>query len=86
MKTYQRIVFCQGLDAIGPLRVLDENGPDSAVEYLAQWDSSDACEYYDEPASGESDSVVETDDGYRLSWNWELGYIGLEKVVEGEQP
>jgi hypothetical protein len=55
---------------------------EAAVEYLAQWDMGDGGDIHDEPASGNSDDVYETDDGYRLSYNTGLGYIGLERLVE----
>jgi len=78
-RVYQRIVFFQNSeDSDEPLRILDERGEDAAIEYLAQWDCGDAGEEFDEPASGDSDDVYESDDGYRLSWNTRLGYIGLE--------
>jgi hypothetical protein len=80
MRTYTRIVFMQGEDADEPLRILDEQGEGAAVEYLAQWDYGDAGEEFDEPSSGEDDDVYETDDGFRLSYNTRIGYIGLERI------
>lgn len=77
--TYERVVFMQGDDADEPLRIIDESGEDAAIEYLAQWDMEPG-EMTDEPASGTDDDVHETDDGFRLSYNTRLGYIGLEKV------
>ena len=41
MATYQSIVFAQGDDATEPLHLLDENGTDCAVGYLAEWDQGD---------------------------------------------
>lgn len=78
--TYQRIVFMQGEEADEPLRILDEQGEEAAIEFLAQWDMEPG-EEFSEPASGDSDDVYETDDGFRLSYNTRLGYIGLERVV-----
>jgi hypothetical protein len=77
--TYQRIVFLQGEEADEPLAILDRDGEEAALDYLAQWDYGDAGEEFDEPASGTSDYVFESDH-YRLSWNVRLGYIGLEGV------
>lgn len=78
---YQRIVFMQGEEADEPLAILDNDGTEAAVEFLAQWDMEPG-EEFNEPASGDSDDVYETDDGLRLSWNTRLGYIGLERVIE----
>ena len=77
---YQRIVFMQGDEATEPLDILNRDGVDAAIEYLAQWDMEPG-ESFDEPASGESDDVHETDDGYRMSWNQRYGYIGLERIL-----
>lgn len=78
---WNRIVFAQGEDANEPLSILDAKGEEAAIEYLAQWDNGDKGEEFDEPAAGESDDVYETDDGFRLSYNTHLGYIGLERRV-----
>ena len=78
--TYQRIVFVQGDDAIRPLSILDLDGEEAAVDYLAEWDT-EPSEEFDAPASGDSDDVYETDDGFRLSYCERLGYIGLERVI-----
>ena len=72
---YRQVIFCQGDAAHEPLRILDEEGPDAAIDFLAQW----------EP--GESSASSQHGDGdwtYRqgpwlLSWNLRLGYIGLER-------
>ena len=77
---YQRIVFMQGDDATEPLAILDEAGEIAAIEFLSQWDMEPG-EVFDEPASGTSDYVHETDDGLRLSYNPHHGYIGLERIV-----
>jgi len=79
-KRYQRIVFMQGEEADEPLQILADKGRVAAVDYLAQWDM-ERGEEFDEPASGSDDDIYTTRDGYRLSWNRGLGYIGLEKVI-----
>ena len=78
---YERIVFCQGDDATEPLDILNAYGEEAAIEYLAEWDMEPG-EVFEESASGDSDAVYETDDGFRLSYNQGLGYIGLERIVE----
>lgn len=79
-RTYTRIVFMQGEEADEALDILREDGEDAAIDYLAEWDYGDAGEDFDEPSSGTDDDVHETDDGYRLSYNTRLGYIGLERI------
>lgn len=79
---YDRIVFLEGNRASAALDELAAHGEESAIDYLSQYDNSDGGDIHDEPASGLSDSVYESDDGYRLSYNTGLGYIGLERVIE----
>jgi len=76
----QRIVFMQGDDADEPLAMLDTEGIESVLDYLAQWDMDDNGELTDEPSAGTSDDTYEVD-GYILTWNNQLGYIGLERRV-----
>ncbi len=78
MMAIERIVFVQGDEADEPLSVLDTNGTEAAIEYLAQWHYPGEHELTQEPAAGSSDDVFETDDGFILTWNIRLGYIGLE--------
>jgi len=77
---WERIVFMQGEEASDVLGMLDTEGIDSVLDYLAQWDNGDGGDIHAEPASGSSDDVYE-EDGYRLTWNNGLGYIGLEREV-----
>jgi hypothetical protein len=74
---YQRIVFVQGDEAVEPLAILDREGPAAAIELLSQWDDGLPGQVSGEPSSGDMDDVAELN-GYRLSWNSRLGYIGLE--------
>ena len=78
---YERIVFMQGEDAEAAMEELDQHGEEAAIEYLAQWDMGDGGDIHDEPASGSSDNVYESEDGYRLSYNTHLPYIGLERII-----
>jgi hypothetical protein len=78
--TYQRIVFLQGEEADEALAILDQHGEQAAVDYLSQWDYGEAGEEFSEPASGDDDDVYETDNGYRMSYNTRIGYIGLEAI------
>lgn len=78
MMAIERIVFVQGDEADEPLSVLDTDGTEAAIEYLAQWHNPGEHELAQEPAAGSSDDVFETDHGFILTWNVRLGYIGLE--------
>lgn len=93
--TYERIIFMQGDDANEPLDILysRENGHSfpyylgatdesikAAFAYLGQWDNGDPGEESDTPSAGTADDTW-TQDGYILSANLGLGYIGLERVV-----
>lgn len=81
MARYQRIVFLQGEEADEALAILDNDGTEAAIDYLAQWDYGDAGETFDEPANGSDDDVFE-DEHYRMSWNSRIGYIGLEGIEQ----
>lgn len=80
---YHEIVFMQGEDATEPLRLLDDEGADEAIKYLAQWDYGGENEHSPktERPWGDADRVYHTPapDGqtYFLTWNTGLGYIGL---------
>lgn len=73
---YRSIVFAQGDDAVEPLRIL-EDGPDAAIEYLAQWESEPRA-FSEKSFAGSRDSVYRKGN-LVLSWNTRLGYIGLER-------
>lgn len=81
---YAQIVFMQNSqDADEPLRILDEQGVQAAIDYLAQWDNGDRDEVRDRPSAGSRDNTKRVGE-YLLTWNWGLGYIGLERIIEGE--
>ncbi len=80
MTAYERVVFMQGEDAEEALSILEEQGRDAAIDYLAEWHNCGSHEEEDAPAAGEDDYTYETEDGYLLSYNLRLGYIGLEHI------
>lgn len=77
-KRYERVVFMQDDEADEVLRVLDEQGEEAAIEHLSQWHYPGEHDGDDELAAGSSDDVYTSDDGYVLTWNTRLGYVGLE--------
>ncbi len=80
---YEHVVFAQGDDAIEPLEILDDQGPEAAIDYLAQWHmnaNEREAEISDSTGAGSSDRTYAgtgNNKGYILTWNSGLGYIGL---------
>lgn len=79
--SYEQIVFLQGSEANEPLAILDEHGPEAAVEHLAQYD--EGKHPVSEDLSGAADQRFDSKErpGYLLSYNLELNYIGLAKKI-----
>lgn len=75
---YEQVYFAQGSDAHLPLEILGNEGPDRAIEYLKQWHYPGEHEVREESSAGNADFHHETPDGYLLSANNALEYIGLE--------
>lgn len=69
---------CQGITAYGATAPSIE----AVIDYLAQWDQGDTAyhDLTDEPRAGSGDRTARVD-GYVLSWNLGLGYVGLEAEV-----
>lgn len=79
MSRYERVVFFQiGDEADEILNIIDDDGPEAAIEYAAQWHYPGEHETAAEMGHGSADNVFHSDDGYILSWNTGLGYAGLE--------
>ena len=74
---YENVVFLQGDEAFQPLEILDSKGKDAALEYLKQWHYPGEHEGMQELGHGTGDKVYEKD-GYIMSWNPYIGYIGLQ--------
>ena len=74
---YEDVVFLQGDEAFEPLERLDREGPDAALEYLKQWHNPGQHMGNQELGHGSADSTYEKD-GYIMSWNPALEYIGLQ--------
>lgn len=78
---YENVAFAQGDDAVEPLEILNNNGPEAALEYMKQWHYPGEHDGNKELGHGTEDETFEKD-GYILSWNSRLGYIGLEYDTE----
>jgi len=74
---YEDVVFLQGDEADEALEILDNQGEDAAMDYLAQWHSPGHHMGSSDLSHGSSDYTYEKD-GYIMSWNTSLGYIGLQ--------
>lgn len=74
---YEDVVFMQGEEADEALEILDNKGEDEALRYLKQWHYPGEHMGSDSLGHGGSDRTYE-DDGYIMSWNTSLNYIGLQ--------
>ena len=74
---YESVVFCQGDDPTEPLDILDDQGHEAVIDYLKQWHDPGRHDTHTQPCYGQEDRTYEHE-GYVLSWNHRLGYIGLE--------
>ena len=85
MKKYMEIVFIQNEEAETPLKILEEQGEDAAMNYLRQWDyGDDDGEFYDRNPGGSGDSAYRKGN-YVMTYNTSLGYIGLCKIIDEEE-
>ncbi len=73
---YEQVIFLQDHEADHALNILKQDGEDEAIEYLMQWHQPGNHETSEETGFGLSDKTYEKD-GYIMSWNPTIGYIGL---------
>ena len=78
---YEQVVYLDGQEADHALNILMQDGKDEAMEYLKQWHNPGQGMGSDEIGSGSQDKTYEKD-GYIMSWNSSLGYIGLVHDTE----
>lgn len=82
MPKFAQIVFIQDEEATEVGDLLNDQGIEAVVEYLAQWDMGES-EIRDESSAGTGWMEREHRSGpYILSWNPYIGYFGLQRVVE----
>ena len=79
----ENIIFCQTDDETTQeaFRLLDES-EEAAIEFLKQWHYPGEHETTEKPGAGTRDYTYEDAEGYILTWNRGLGYIGLEYRME----
>jgi hypothetical protein len=75
-KIYADIIFLQDSEAYEALDILDQCGEEEALNHLKQWDMGQYDVEMDSPGAGSYDSTYERD-GYIMTWNSGIGYIGL---------
>lgn len=73
---YEEVVFMQGEEAEKPLDILSQHGEEAAMKYLMQWHEPGNHMGRDDLGHGSQDYTFEKD-GYIMSYNTALGYIGL---------
>lgn len=82
MDRYEDVVFLQGDSADEALEILDNQGEDAAMDYLIQWHEPGNHMGSAELNHGSSDNTYERD-GYIMSYNIPLNYIGLQYELSG---
>ena len=83
-RRWLNVVFLQGAAADEVLELIDVEGVQTGIVYLAQWDFGDETtgaafvngEVYGQLPSGQGDRSFEAD-GYVLTYNPQMGYVGL---------
>ncbi|WP_454158821.1 hypothetical protein [Microbacterium lacticum] len=87
------IVFLQGGEADPVMEIIDRQGTDAAIAYLAGWDQgeesvSDAMEngyVYDTAPQSAADRLTTSGD-YALTYSPDLGYVGLSRRIDAPNP
>lgn len=87
------IVFLQGEEADPVREIIDRQGADAAIAYLAGWDYgeetvSDAMEngyVYDTAPQSAADRLATSGD-YALTYSPHLGYVGLSRRIDAPDP
>jgi hypothetical protein len=87
--TYVSVVFQQGDDATDTLNILNENGPQAALEHLSQWDFGRETEeaadvyggVYDEPPASADDRTHASGE-YVMTYSHAHGHVGLVRKLD----
>ncbi|WP_338538754.1 hypothetical protein N5P18_04000 [Janibacter terrae] len=87
------IVFLQGEDADPVMEIIDRQGTDAAIAYLAGWDYgeesvSDAMEngyVYGTAPQSAADRLATSGD-YALTYSPDLNYVGLSRRIDAPNP
>ena len=87
VRRWVSVVFLQGSEADEVLDMIDRGGPDTALEYLKNWDYGDETtdaamedgHVYDLPPAGVLDREVRDGD-YQMTYNHSFGHVGLYRL------
>src|SRR5690625_236621 len=87
------VVFLQGEEADPVMEIIDRQGTDAAIAYLAGWDQgddtiSDAMEngyVYDTAPQTPADRLATSGD-YALTYSPDLNYVGLSRRIDAPNP
>lgn len=85
-EVWQNVAFSQGDEAGEILDIISQQGPEAALDFLAEAGYTDLeGETMDDEPWGEEDDVFHDEEsGLILSWNDRLGYWGIARKVAGE--
>lgn len=92
-RRWVNVVFLQGTEADEVLDLIDMEGVQAGIAHLAQWDFGDETtgaafvngEVYDQLPAGQWDRSFEAD-GYVLTYNPQMGYVGLVREHPDSTP
>lgn len=87
------IVFLQGEEADPVMEIIDRQGTDAAIAYLASWDYGEetvrnAMEngyVYDDAPQSAADRLATSGD-YALTYSPDLNYVGLSRRIDAPNP
>lgn len=79
---FEQIVFLQGQEADKAMGILSSHGDDALLNYLQQWDNGGGHEVCETSTHGNSEALIEYENGYVLSYNIYLNYCGLQYKIE----
>lgn len=74
------LVFIQGEEANPFLDLIEETGYDKCLEQLRDY-IVDCPEITDSAPYGSSDTVIDFDNGFILSYNSSVGYVSLTQTI-----
>lgn len=77
---YEKILFAQGGEADEIMDVLNNDGEEAALDFMKQWHYPGEHDGSNEVGAGKYDDRFEKD-GYIMSWNSRMPYIGLILVL-----
>jgi hypothetical protein len=77
---YERLAFVQGDEAYDALCVLEEDGLAACLRFMVQQSGDSQGELHEQLAGGASDNTYR-DEGWILTYNLRIGYVGLERQV-----